>query len=1168
MTTAKSTLPVIAPEGGAVPVTIAPAFDPIERRVRFDAPYGSTIADILDLGLPVLPAPERIRVDLVTRDGFWMVDRRFWSVVRPNPGVHVVVRIIPGGQAMRSVLSLLVSVVATALTGPLATLLGVTSAFGKTLITAALVIAGGLLLNALFPQNGEKKEKPNYVLSGWQNEFAPDAPIPLVLGKIRYAPRYAARTYTEVVRDRLYMRTVWLRGYGPLVWSKPRIGRTDLDKFDEIEFEDCNGLPLDTPFELYASQVLEESHGVELVREREEDDYGEPTGEFIEKPVSRFTARDVDSAAIIWYFENGLAGYDEGGFFDDPGSEAKAVSFKVEARLAGVEDFTELETVTFEEDKAAPFFRVTSWSLSPRGEYEIQVTRLTNNSSSANVRDTVKWFALQGFRPEYPINFARPLSMRSMRLRGTAQLNGTIDTYNEILSSPDRDWNGSAWVNRETQNPAALAIRLLSGIWNPRPASDAQIDWPAFEDWHEECTAKGLAFNRVIDFDSGVDEGLAMIGAASRGAVWWDGEKYTVTIDRPRTIVVDHISSRNASKISWSTSFFKPPDGHRVTFLDETNDYEQGERIVPWPADVRYATKAAMLADLSPRAGKRAEVYADPVEANNGYFRKVGASDAGSWAVAPLDIIEALDLPGITNPVQIWTETRRLQYERIYRKTAYVATQAGSIRRAGPGDMVMLARDVLVQAIHAASVVAVSNRRVEVDDAFVMEEGTDYAIRWCHYADDDDADGESILRQIKTVPGSNRAVTLIGEGEIPGYGDIVHFGPMATDSIPVIVAGIERGEDNASILHMLPAADEMHSRVAAEVAPAWNGRVGVNLGGSNTPPGLPKVVSVRSGRSGTGDPNGLVVTLRPDTGAIVSRKLEIQHRLDGSPTWSAPISVSAGTGAITIPGYIAGQVVEWQPRAVSAYGIESAWGSTRETTIGAQDPAEPKALNASLIVVTGGLGKADTFFTVDADAGTTTHVQLYRNTTGIFSESDAALDPIAVAAGGSYTRVMGDASRVSLLANGDFAAAGPPPTLGTGWTITAGHADHSATSGGAIVWSGLPINPGDVCRSRVNVKAISGVGATLTPRNSGTLNESWATAYTTTGIKRQSHTAVSANGSFGLVANTNAVIQIDDVAFFIQTPSCLPQGANYVWLRPFNGVTPGPLAGPFLVDVD
>lgn len=1166
MTTAKSTLPVIAPEGGAVPVTIAPSFDPVERRIKFVAPCGSTIADILAMGMSELPPVERIRVDMVTRDGFWMVDRRFWHIVRPNAGVHVVVRIVPGGQAMRSVLSLLVSVVATALTGPLATLLGVTSAFGKTLITAALVTAGGLLLNALFPQQGEKREKPNYILAGWQNEFAPDAPIPLVLGKIRYAPRYGARTYTEVVRDRLYMRTIWLEGYGPLVRSKPRIGRTDLDKFDEIEFEDCDGVPIDTPFELYPAQVLEESQGLELVRELEEDDYGEPTGPYIDKPVSRFTVRDAAGFAIIWHFENGLSGYDDGGFFSSPGSEDKALSFKVECRLVGVEDFDELETVTFSENKAAPFFRSTPWAFPVRGQYEIQVTRLTNNSRDANVRDTVKWFAIQSFRPEYPINFDRPLSLRSMRLRGTAQLNGTIDTYNEILSSLARDWNGAAWVVRETKNPAALAIHWLSGVWNPHPAADGEIDWPAFEDWHEECTANDLSFNRVIDFDAGVDEGLAMIGAAGRGAVWFDGEKWTVTIDRPRTVVVDHISSRNASNVSWSTSYFRPPDGHRVTFLDETNDFEQGERIIPWPADHRYATKAAMLADLLPRAKKRAEVYADPVEANNGYFRKVGASGSGSWEVAPLDIVEALDLPGITNPDQIWIEARRLQYERMYRNTAYVATQPGSIRRAGPGDMVMLARDILVRRMHSARVVSVYGRRVEFDEAFEMETGETYAVQWRQYASENDSDGVWLTRTVKTVPGEQRAVTLEGVGQMPGYGDVVHFGRHGTVSIPVIVAGIERGEDNASILHMLPAADEMHARVAAEVPPAWNGRVGVDLGLTSTPPSVPKVVEVRTGYAGTGTANGMVIMLRPGPGAVTAASLQVQHRLDGGSVWSAPVSASGGSGAIEIAGYLSGQTVEWQPRAVSLYGVPSAWGTTRETIIGFKDRAQPKALDASLIVVTGGLGKADTFFTVDTDAETTTHVQLYRNTTGIFSESDATLNPIAVAAGGSYTRVMGDASRVSLLANGDLSAAGPPPTLGANWTISGGKALHSTGAGGSLSWSGLTLNGGKKLRFGFTIDSISGASASITPRLLGGTTVT-GTPVTSAGLVLGSLVVISGNNTFAPLANTTAVAQVDGFSAYEETTTSLPQGTNYIWLRPYNQGMPGPLAGPFAVTV-
>lgn len=1166
MTTPKSIPPAPLPEGGAVPVTIAPAFDPAERRIRFSVPHGATIAEILAKGmLDTVPAT-RIRVDLVTRDGFWMVDRTFWRIVRPNPDVHVVVRVIPGGQAMKSVLSLLVSVAATALTGPVAGFFGVTSAFGKAIINAGLVMAGGLLLNALFPQQGEKKEKPNYLLSGWQNEFAPDAPIPLVLGKIRYAPRYAARTYTEVVGDRLYLRTMFIEGYGPLVRSNPRIGTTDLSKYNEVETVTTDGVPTATPFALYPAQVLEASQGVELVREQERDDYGEPTGPFVDKPESRTTARDVTVASVIFFFENGLSGWDDGGFFSSPGSESKSIQLKIEQRLVGAPTFTPVETITFSENKAAPFFRIHTWTLPARGQYEIQITRLTNNSGDANVRDKVTWFALQGHRPEYPINFARALALRAVRVRATAQLNGTLDTFNEVLSSRSRAWNGTSWTLSETQNPAALAIHTLTGDWCPQPASDGEIDWPSFQDWYAECADKALSFNRVIDFEAGLDEVLAMIGAAGRGAVWWDGEKWTVTVDKPRTVVVDHISSRNASNFRWSTTYFKPPDGHRVTFLDETNDYEEAERIVPWPADYRYPTMAAMLEDLLPRGKKRAEVYADPVAANNGYYVKSGRSGSGTWIAAPLNVIEALELPGVTHPTQIWNEVRRLQYERVYRNTVYSASQPGSVRRAGPGDLVMLARDVLVRAMHAGRVLAVHGRRVEFDAQFVMQGGKEYAIRWRRYASENDSVGSSELRRINTEAGIVWAVTLLDEGPVPAVGDLVHFGPRKTDSIPVIVAGIERGEDNASILQMLPAANEMHARLAAEVPPAWNGRVGTDLGSSTAQPPAPQVVDVRSGRVGTGAANGLVVTMRPGSGSVQTGSLQLQHRLDGASIWSAPISVSAATGAIEITGYLAGDKVEWQPRAVSIYGVVGDWGASRKTTIGSKDPAAPAALNSDLIVVTGGLGKADTFFTIDATAGTTTRVQLYRNTSGVFSESDTALDPLVVSAGGSYTRVMGDPSRVTKLANGDFSAAAPPPTLGTGWTVSGGKANRASGSAGALAWTGLSLTSGKNYRFGLTIDSISGTSPSLTPSLTGGAGVT-GTALTTTGTKLGSLTAVSGSAGFSLSANAAAVAQIDNVSLYEATAACLPQGTNYIWLRPFNGVTPGPLAGPFAVTV-
>ncbi|MCV9960723.1 hypothetical protein OIU34_02325 [Pararhizobium sp. BT-229] len=1163
-------LPAIEPGEAFVHVTVMPLFDPKEGRIRFVAPHGKTVGEIIAMALPASSPSllHRVRVTLVRKAGLAPVDRNLWHVVRPKTDVHVVIRVVPAGNAMQSVLQLLITVAATAITGPLG--LGLTG-FLRTFATFAIVAAGGLLLNSLFmpSQAGQDKEKPTYAISGWRNQSVPDGFVPLVAGKVRYAPRYAASTWTEVVGDLIYIRSAFLWGYGPLAITGLKIGDTPLDKFDEETVETQYGAAGDDPFTLYPRQVIEESVGAELVLEAPLDDYGEPTDDPPEeKPVTRFTAADAAEACVIFYFEGGLFNTD-----DEGKQSSKTVEVELATRLVGAPDFDVVETIKFDEEKTKGFFRAFRWTLknhagvATRGRYEVQLIRKTKNDENIGDQDALKWFALQSFRPESPFNFPKAHAKSLVRVKATNQLNGTLDALNGVVSAELRDWNGTTWVPAiESSNPASFSLRAITGPHLAYPSSDEEIDWPAFEDWHEHCTANDLKYDRVHDFENGLGDVLSASGAAGRAAVWHDGEKWTVTIDRPRTIIDDHISSRNASNFRWSTKYFTPPDACRVTFLDATNDYLEAERIVPWPADVRYATKALMDADLAHRAGKRAEVYADPTPANNAYYRKSGASGAGSWIIKPIDITEALDLPGVTHPDQIWIETRRLQYERIYRNTVYSATQAGSIRRAAPGSAVMLARDVLVKRMHSGRVTAVVGKRIETDAVFIMEEGKDYGLRFRVYANDDDGFGVSTLRTLRAVPGENRAVSVTGEGEMPEIGSLVHFGPIAQESIPVIVAGIERGNDNTSILQMLPAADEMHAKVAAEVPPAWSGRVGDNLGGSNAEPPVPVVTAVRSGISGTGDADGLYVRLRPAAGsAVIVGEFEIQHRLAGAGTWGTPVSASASSGVVVIPGYFAGDEVEWQPRAVSINNIPSDWGSTRTTTIGEDDPAAPGALDNSLIVVTGGLGKADIFFTVAPSEANTTHVQLYHNTIGSLDPvDDAILAPIDVDAGGSYTRVHGDPSIVTLVTNGSFSAPASPPTLGSNWTITSGHADHAPGTGGSISWS-VPMSPGDEICLSVLINSIS--GGALTPRSTGTLTETWATAYTTPGLKLQSHVAGSANPTLGLLAATATACQIDDFAAYKKTPACLSQGNNYFWLQPFNGVTPGPVAGPFLITV-
>lgn len=214
---------------------------------------------------------------------------------------------------------------------------------------------------------------------------------------------------------------------------------------------------------------------------------------------------------------------------------------------------------------------------------------------------------------------------------------------------------------------------------------------------------------------------------------------------------------------------------------------------------------------------------------------------------------------------------------------------------------------------------------------------------------------------------------------------------------------------------------------------------------------------------------------------------------------------------------------------------------------------------------TGGNGRTVLNFTSGNDANLS-KVAVYRVPTGVTLDTNVhdRLPLISANPNSTWSIVDGPASPIAnLLTNPDFALAAPPPTLGTGWTVGSGTASHSATSGGALAWGSLTITNGTTYRAGVLINSISGSGTpTMTPRFTGSVTDTWTTAYTTSGLKLQSYTATqTGNNTFSWLANTNAVINIDNVVLFAQTVDCAPQGVWDYYAIPLNiSEVPGPTA--------
>ncbi|WP_433848578.1 host specificity protein J [Brucella pseudogrignonensis] len=1107
-----------------IPVLAAPVIDPGAQRIELELPFGLTISDIVRATLPGLTLEQyaHVRVALVNDQGSEIVTNEYWHRIKPRAHVRVVIRIVPGKGALRSVLQIVVSIAAIAL-GQLWAPMIAGSAFGMGLSATAwqgiiglgVGLIGNLLINALIPvQSADKdKEKPTYAISGWRNNANPDGHVPMVLGKHRMAPPFAAMTYTEIVDDIQYIRSLFCFGYGPLTITDTKIGDTATSKYKDIEIQLREGLPTDTPVDLYPSQVLEEQVGAELRRDLPRNEYGDVIeGDSVISPETRFSASDASEACVILSFPAGLVSINSDG---DPKPIQNTI--RIRQRRVGVTAWTIVTTLRIRVAKLEGFYRSHRWKFPTRGRYEIEVTRMNDERDDPRKTDRTVWVVLQSFRPEYPLNFDQPLALAAVRVRATYQLNGALDNFNALVQRRclDYDRTTGTWIERLTRNPASLYRYALQGPGNANPARDSEIDLEQLADWHNFCRIKGLKYDRIHDFEASLYETLAVIAAAGRASPRHDGVKWGVVIDRPQTLAVDHINPRNSWDFSWSRTYVEPPHAMRVQFLDETNDYQQGERIVPWPGHTGDIT-----------------------------------------------VTEQFDIPGKTDPAEIWRETRRRQYEIMHRPDSYTVIQDGPTRVATRGDLVMVSHDVISQVQHAARVIAVRGELILLDEEAEMIADTSYGIRFRRITEANTV-GISIVRTLRTIPGLSSSFILTGSGFKPVVGDIVHFGPVEQESFPMIVNYTEAGEEMSTVLSLLDASPIIDELTDAEIAPAWDGRVGAEIISGTQVPSVPIINSVVSGFKGTENVNGLqiIVTVGRGSTAVVEY-FNLYHRIAGSGSWST-ITAPAADGSFDVEGYVAGDTVEFSIEAVSIKGFTSIRTNIMSATVGSEDAAIPHALPSESVSASGGIGAVSLTFATSADSAIA-FVQVYRTPAGTALDRNIHKlgNVMPVVPRSSYTRIDGDATRINLART----SSASDWIVGEGWASTGATASKSSGIASDISQIGFDFGPGKTYRLRFDISGQT--EGSIRPKLERAGFAVNGPVFSSNGPKSiELVAALNLNMlTFSASEQFNGVIS--NIVIYEVTANQLPSGSYDYYLEPLNiDLFSGPVIGPFTATV-
>ncbi|MEM7303413.1 MAG: phage tail protein [Pseudomonadota bacterium] len=1097
----------------SIPVLPIPYLDPGMRAPQVQVPAGSTIDEIVKVALPgALPSDlDCIRVIIGNENGTQIVSREYWRSVRPKLGTHVIVRVVPGKNSLRSVLQVVVAVaavaVATAFSGPIGGSVIAGKIFGSVLALGVSVI-GNLAINALIPpqisdaavsgsgssQSSEVLStvsqapgsgKGAYSISGWKNSASPNGLIPFPMGELRVAPPFAAPSFSEIVGDDLYIRSFFAVGYGELEILDHRIGETSIAEFDDVEIEVKYGTGADTSMSLFPYQVIEENHGVELRYEPARDDYGQYTGSPVFTPVTRLTSDGVNHITVILGFPQGLVEYDENG-----NEQLVTVDVRVVV-VDGSSTIVSNITHQISGSRRDGFYRSVSVDLPSTDVYKVEVGRLSQNADSSRVADVVQLVAIQGRRPEYPINFGSPLAMVGVRVKASRQLNSSLDNYNCKVRRRcyDYDSGSDTWVYRTTSNPASLFRLVLQHDANPNPVPDSEIDLEKLAEWHVYCDQKGLRYNRNHGFRASVEDVLGSVAAAGRASPRHDGLKYTVVIDKPQSLVIDHLDDQNARQFNWERAYLEIPDGFRVPFLDEENDYKPAERIVPWPGFTGTVRKA-----------------------------------------------EELQLPGVTSAGSVWIEARRRQFETIYRPDTFTCTQDGAARVATRGDRVAASFNGLAQTLQSYRVIWVEDSVIQIDGEVTMQAGTAYSIRY--FAIPESGTPFSVLEDVTTIEGASSVLRITSPEIPPVVGTIVHFGITGQVSEDLIVRNVESGQDMTSIVKCVALAPEIDQLTDLEVPPAWDGSVGESAPQSTLAPSAPVVTLLKT----LPDFTGFQVILRPGSGSSTGvLEYEIDHKLVAAGSYTTVVVLASESG-VSVGGYSGGESLNIRFRAKGVNGVYSAYSNILTFTLDSANTPPPAVDGASGV---GGLGRAALSMT-SPGSDLFAMFEVYRGSTATFA-SMAKIQSIPSQASTTVAYVDGDASIVSQITNGEFAV-DTDWTKGTGWSIGAGAASKSSGSASSLSQA-QTFSTGETYR----------FGLTVSSRTAGSVKVRLSGGSDVDGSDintNDSHfgllIAVSGNDTVELVADADFDGTIDSFVMFAETPQCAPQGVTYYGITAAN----------------
>lgn len=812
-----------------------------DERHLLRAPAGSTVAEIVDLAIAATgsPCPASDFVVLLSGveasagDGQQVLPE-FWHRVRPKPGTSVAMRPVPKAP--------LVGLLVPTLTGLLGG--GLFASFAAQLIVAGLMFGVKFLLNKLFaPKERNDQQiqpKASYSITGSRNQMAPDGVIPVIYGTHRVAPYLAAQPYTETVGDDQYLRQLFIVGYGPLDITEVKIGETPISHFDGVDIQIKEGYADDTATTIVPRQPFQQNLSIDLLNA---DGFHSLT-----------TPDNIQRIHIDLIWPQGLMYINPNDRYD----MGSAIQWRY--REVGTTPWT-----TFSRQyvaKTQDVIRKTLTADVAAGQYEVEVRKLNADIVAVSgdfIFDKVQWSALRTFRFHQPITFPKPLALIAIRIKGTGQLNGIIDTLNCVASSRVTAYTTSGWVaNTISSNPAAMFRHALQHRSNPKPVPDRRIDLNSLINWHQYCVANGFTYKKPVMAQVSVFDQLQEICAAGRASPVFKDGKWSAVWDEQNPPVVQMFTPSNSWGFEGSKEYQDPPHAFRMRFVNASKGFIDDERTV----------------------------YDD------------------GYTAATATKFQRFEMPGVTDATSIWKHGRYHIAQARLRPEVYTLNTDLEGLVLTRGDRVRVQHDLPLIGLGSGRVVAVDTtpgaQLVEVNEELTLGGGT-YGFRFRL------PNNTYLTRTVDpgTTPGIYTVIPLSGSGSMPAVDDLFAFGIVGDETGVFRVLGIEPQED---MVHRVTLVDDAPGISLADTGtiPEFDSQITTPVDPFELPPIDLRLVDGVHEEDGTFFAFITASWTSPPQGKIASYQTQIRSESDPDLIWKPGPTVGASENSATFRKLSAG----------------------------------------------------------------------------------------------------------------------------------------------------------------------------------------------------------------------------------------------------------------------